>query len=114
MRECKRLVHHQERISPASLHRRKSYLDIGEGTDGPELEGRAQGSAGRFQLPPVYRVGGIRPVPKNSHTGYPRGRLLEQLQGLGNVIRGERREPRHIAPGRARLATSPSPTGSAV
>src|SRR5262245_49617287 len=114
MLKSERLVHHQDGISPTLLHGRKSWLDIAEGIDRFEIEGYAQSPPCRSQFPLVYRIGGIPQISNDSHTRYSRVRLLEQLQGFGDIVRRECGDSRDIASWPGRLATRPSPIGSAV
>src|SRR5262249_45956253 len=62
-----------------------------------------------FKDPRRVRIGGI---PHYSHTREARKELFEQFQSLSAKVGSHEAQSRDVAPGRAKLGTSPVPNGS--
>ena len=104
---------YEEGVGPLARKSCEGRIDFVAGAGVEDLNLQPHGARCRFHIPQCgLRAGGIARIDEHGHTRGCGHQLTQEFQPLCRQLRGEKLTPVRLPPGRARLATRPSLTGS--
>src|SRR5262245_5698640 len=108
-----RIGRHHKRIGTLAHHRSEGAVELAGIT---YWHGDERYTQCHSRYSHLFDVGGVRGIVRVPEQGHARSgnALLEQLQPLARHVGAENGVSRMFPPGRARLVTSPAPTGSPI
>src|SRR5215468_5272471 len=105
----------KEGVGPLSHKSRECFIDFTAGTGVEDLDLQSDGAGSRFQVSQRrLRVQNVGRIDEHGHTSRPGHQLTQEFQPLRRQLLVKKLIPVRLPPGRLRLATRPSLTGSSA